>query len=235
MQIDESYSSFSGAEANKSQNATEENTDIDLDDSQNECECDCECPSQLSTGWKWNTKNTIRETIIVLIMATLMFVGVHATLQNSEVMSESMLPTLEVKERVLIYKLAYTFGHEPQRGDIIVFKPPAQYYDDKDFIKRVIGLPGEKVEVREENVYIHKPDGSVIMLDEPYLNAPPNYYYMSPTIPKDEYFVMGDNRINSLDSHTGWTVKKSDIVGRAWLSFWPIDRFAHSLNYNLPK
>jgi len=179
-------------------------------------------------------KSVIREIIITLLMALVMFLGIHSTLQNSEVISGSMQPTLSIGERLFINKLAYKFGHAPQRGDIIVFIPPASLNSDKDYIKRIIGLPGEVVEIQDGSVYIHKTDGTVIKLDEPYIAAPPEYNYTSHIIPPDNYFVMGDNRNNSGDSHLGWTVSRNAIDGRAWWVTWPFSKFGVAPNYKLP-
>jgi signal peptidase I len=180
-------------------------------------------------------KSFLREVAVTLLMALVLFAGIHYTVQNTEVISGSMLPTLSIGERLFINKLAYKFGHMPQRGDIIVFVPPASQNSDKDYIKRIIGLPGESVEITGGNVFIHKTDSTVIELDEPYIAAPAGYHYTSPVIPADNYFVMGDNRNNSGDSHLGWTVPRSDIVGRAWWVTWPFSKFGAAPNYKLAQ
>jgi len=203
---------------------------------------DFSCASDIQSGEnaanqkKFGLKNAIREMLIIITFAIVLFLGINITIQNSVIVSGSMQPTLSVGERVLIYKLAYKFGHSPQRGDIVVFTPPAKVPHDTDYIKRIIGMPGEIVEIKDGEVIIHKPDGSSITLDEPYIAAPPNYYYISPVpIPEDNYFVMGDNRNSSADSHGGWTVTRDSIVGRAFWSFWPFSKFGAAPNYNLPK
>ena len=180
--------------------------------------------------------SVIREIAITLLMALVLFLGIHYTVQNTEVISPSMVPTLSVGERLFVNKLAYKFGRLPQRGDIIVFKPPpeAQPTTDNDYIKRIIGLPGEVVEIKDGLVDIHETDGTVITLNEPYISAAPDYQYTSPVIPKDSYFVLGDNRNNSGDSHRGWTVPFGNIVGRAWWVTWPFSKFGAAPNYKLP-
>jgi len=178
-------------------------------------------------------KSVLREILITLLIALVPFLGIHYSLQNAEVISGSMQPTLGIGERILINKLAYKFGHAPQRGDIIVFIPPPELNSDKDYIKRIIGLPGEIVEITGGNVYIHKADGTVIQMDEPYIASAPTYSYISPVIPADNYFVMGDNRNNSGDSHLGWTVPRSDIIGRAWWVTRPFSKFGTAPNYKL--
>jgi signal peptidase I len=137
-----------------------------------------------------------------------------------------MEPTLCIGERILINKLAYAFGSLPKRGDIIVFTPPPVTHAQNDYIKRIIGMPGEQVEIKDGKVYIIKPDSTIMELnDEPYIFAPATYYYISPIIPENHYFVMGDNRNNSSDSHTGWTVSLDSIVGKACFAFWPKEKF----------
>ena len=185
-------------------------------------------------------KSVLREIAITLLIALAFFLGNRFVVQkyivtNTEVKSGSMLPTLSIGERLYINDLAYKFGHQPQRGDIIVFIPPKWLNSDTDYIKRIIGLPGEVVEITGGNVYIHKTDGTAIKLDEPYIAAPPDYTYTSPTIVPDNYFVMGDNRIRSGDSHYGWTVPRSDIMGKAWWVYWPFSKFGLAPNYKLPE
>jgi signal peptidase I len=177
----------------------------------------------------------LREVFITLLIALALFLGIHYSVQNSEVIGSSMQPTLSIGERILINKLAYKFGHLPQRGDIIVFIPPPEINSDKDYIKRIIGLPGEIVEIKDGSVYIHKTDGSIIQMDEPYIAAPPSDNYTSPIIPPGQYFVMGDNRNNSSDSRGGWTVALDDIVGKAWWVTWPLSKFGAAPNYKLPQ
>ncbi len=135
---------------------------------------------------------------------------------------------------ILINKVIYRF-HEPERGDIVVFHPPDFLGFEKDLIKRIIGLPGEVVEMKDGVVYIHQPDGNVLTLDEnEYIVDPARNYYISDTIPPDNYFVLGDNRNNSTDSEDGWTIPCQDIVGKAWLSIWPISDWGLVPNYSLP-
>ena len=107
--------------------------------------------------------------------------------------------------------------YKPDRGDIIVFKNPDNT-KDTPLIKRVIGLPGEEVTVRSGVVYIN---GSP--LTETYIIKIPRYTLPKQSVPDSEYFVLGDNRNASRDSHMGWTVPQDNIIGKAWLSIWPLD------------
>jgi signal peptidase I len=181
-----------------------------------------------------NLKNLLKsksfwENVFIVIFAVVLFIGLRLTIQDYEVTSSSMENTLQVNERVLVDKLAFKFG-TPQRGDIIVFHPP--FPSIAPFIKRVIGLPGEQVEIANGTVTVIKSDGSILILNEPYIKEPPNYNYTSIVIPANEYFVLGDNRTNSEDSHTGYLVSRSELIGKAWLDIWPLKLFGPAHNYS---
>lgn len=137
--------------------------------------------------------------------------------------SESMVPTLQVNDKLIVDKLSYHFT-SPQHGDIIVFSPTDNIKKNdptlKDaFIKRVIGLPGDKVEVKGERVYIN---------DQPqrenYIKEAPYYQFPPVIVPPDSYLVLGDNRNNSFDSHFWGFVPRDHIIGRAIVRFWPPNR-----------
>jgi len=129
-----------------------------------------------------------------------------------------MEPGLQDGQQFLINKAVYHF-HEPERGDIIVFRPPNNQ-ESSPFIKRIIALPGESVEIKQGTVYIYKND-KVIELNEPDYIDPPRYTYDREAIPENKYFVLGDNRNHSNDSHNWGTVPRQNIIGKAWLSIWP--------------
>jgi signal peptidase I len=152
--------------------------------------------------------------------------------------SESMLPTIEVNDRVMVNKLAYQWG-EPQRGDVVVFRDPREGELEEsvpqavirsvleavgirtrghdDLIKRVIGLPGETIEVRNNQVVV---DGAPI--EEPYL--PEVFMADEPpvTLGPDEVFVMGDNRNASFDSRRFGPIPLEDLIGEAFVTIWPV-------------
>jgi signal peptidase I len=137
--------------------------------------------------------------------------------------SESMLPTLEVNDRLIVEKVSYRFSN-PQRGDIVVFWPTDRLKQEnpsmKDaFIKRVIGLPGETIEGRGGRVYVN---GQA--LRENYIAAEPEYQWGPEVVPEDSYLVLGDNRNNSYDSHFWGYVPRENIIGRAAVRFWPPGR-----------
>jgi signal peptidase I len=132
--------------------------------------------------------------------------------------STSMVPTIQPNDRLLVNKFLYRFT-SPKRGDIIVFKPPEKINPQGDFVKRVVGLPGEKVKVEKGYVYINGEK-----LDEPYLNERPTYNMDEVTVPENHVLVLGDNRNYSLDGHVWGFLEESAIKGKAFLRFWPINR-----------
>ena len=138
--------------------------------------------------------------------------------------SGSMLPTLEINDRLIVEKISYLF-HPPERGDIVVFHPPAaagEQFAHDAFIKRVIGLSGETVEVKSGRVYI---DGKP--LAEGYIESPPAYDWGPKTVPPGSYLVFGDNRNNSDDGHVWVFLPGNRIIGRAMVRFWPLNRLAY--------
>lgn len=182
----------------------------------------------------YQLRTFLREVLGTLLLAVAIFLLIQATVQPSVVVGSSMEPNLQHGQRVLISKVAYLF-HEPERGDIVVFNPPENFASEDDYIKRIIGLPGEVIEIKEGKVYIHQEDGNVLILDEAeYIDTPATYSFLSETIPPDEYFVLGDNRNSSNDSHGGWMVLRQDIIGKAWLSIWPAATWGLAPNYSLP-
>jgi signal peptidase I len=135
--------------------------------------------------------------------------------------SGSMLPTLQINDRLIVDKVGYHF-RDPQRGDVVVFSPTdalqrQQFHDA--FIKRVIGLPGEKVEVKGGRVFINDQP-----LRENYVADAPQYQYGPVVVPANSYLVLGDNRNNSYDSHYWGFVPRNKIIGRAVVRFWPPNR-----------
>jgi len=138
-----------------------------------------------------------------------------------------MEPSFEEGQRLLVNKAVYRF-REPQRGDIIVFHPPTS--QRTAYIKRIIAVPGDTVEIKEGVVYINGSE-----LYEPYIEDPPDYTFDEQEIPANNYFVLGDNRNNSNDSHHDWTVKGEDIIGKAWISFWPLNEWGLVPHYPLQE
>ncbi len=171
----------------------------------------------------------LREILGTIILAIVIFLLLQTTVQSFIVYGSSMENSFHDRQRLLIIKDRITYAfHEPERGDVIIFRPPGNRQGD--YIKRIIGLPGDTVEIKEESVYING-----IKLREPYVKDPP-YYTQSPiNIPANSYFVLGDNRNNSSDSHNGWTVPRQNIIGKTWLSIWPPDKWELVPDYSLEK
>jgi len=159
----------------------------------------------------------IKEVLQVVVPAILLALSIHIFLaQATVVYGQSMQPNLQPAERLVIEKISYRFG-SPQRNDIVVVDL-SQMSDL--LIKRIVGLPGESIEIRRGVVLINdKP------LDQPFVLLPDDTYYGPITLAPDSYFVMGDNRNNSNDSRVFGPVSRDAIAGRAWLRYWPLDRF----------
>ena len=162
-------------------------------------------------------RGVIRELLETAVLTIAIFLVVRVALQNFKVEGQSMFPNLHNGEYILVNKVDYML-HSPHRGDIVVFRAVPAGQPDRDFIKRVIGLPGETVAVHDRAVYIngHR-------LNEPYINDEhrPDYPFGPYKVPSGQYFVLGDNRNNSEDSHLWRGLPRDDIVGKAWISYWP--------------
>lgn len=167
-----------------------------------------ELPQTGHRGWR-----LLREVAETVFLALVIFLGIRLFVLQFKIEGTSMAPTLADGEYILVNRLAYRLFGEPRRGDIVVFESPNP---DKDYIKRVIGLPGQRVEVRNMEVFI---DGQ--RLDEAYLAPTTTTGESSVILGPDEYFVMGDNRDNSQDSRAIGPVKAEKIIGKAWLIYWP--------------
>ena len=178
-------------------------------------------------------RTLIRETLQVILLALVIFFAIHFMIQNFRIDGTSMEPNVHNGEYVIVNKTAYWFGHNPQRGDVVVFQAPDQPQNDR--VKRVIGLPGETVEVTPDGtVYITDINGNRSKLEEPYL---PTHHsgasYDPKIVPEGEYFVMGDNRSVSYDSRNGGPVPRSNIIGKAWLIIWPIHDWGWAPNRSI--
>jgi signal peptidase I len=196
----------------------------------------------------------IREIVETLLLALVIFVGVRLIVLNFRVDGESMIPNLTDGEMLLVNRnvyfhfdmngvldalpfverdsedIVYPF-HPPERGDIVVFNPPVQS-SDKPYIKRVIGLPGERVTFEGENVFI---DG--VQLNEPYIVEATDCRgnYCDTIVPEGHIYVLGDNRNNSSDSRSFGVVDVDDIIGKAWIGYWPMDEIGIVDHYDYPE
>jgi signal peptidase I len=155
----------------------------------------------------------LREVIETIILTLVIFFFIQLVVRNFRVVGSSMEPTLHDTQHLLVDKLSYRL-HPPERGDIVVFHFPQD--PSRDYIKRVIGLEGETVEIRDGKVYINGK-----LLKEPYQLNPGSYSSKAVVVPPEALFVLGDNRNNSSDSHSWGTLPQDQIVGKAWFSYWP--------------
>jgi len=161
---------------------------------------------------KTNWRQFAFDLIETLLLAMALYLGINAISARVRVDGFSMNPTLQDGEYVLVSKVTYRLG-QPQHGDIIVFKYPGQ--PPQDLIKRIIGLPGDSVQVNGSNVYVNGQP-----LAEPYIAAAPMYQGQW-QVPEGFLFVLGDNRNDSSDSHSWGLLPRENVIGKALLIYWP--------------
>ena len=154
----------------------------------------------------------IIDVLETILLSLLLFLAINAVSARIRVDGFSMEPTLHSGEYVIVNKVTY-YLDDPERGDIVVFHFPRQ--PDQEYIKRIIGLPGDQVRIDDSFVYVNDR-----MLDEPYINADPAYDG-SWTVPDGQFFVLGDNRNNSSDSHNWGFVPVELVIGKAVFVYWP--------------
>ena len=159
----------------------------------------------------------IIEWVLLLLLAWVISLVIRAYVLDTRIVpTGSMIPTIQLQDRLLVDKLFFKFS-ELKRGDIVVFHAPPAANESDDLVKRIIGLPGETLEVRDGMVWIN---GEA--LDEPYIYEQPDYLYGPEVIPDHSYFVMGDNRRNSKDSHFWGFLPEENITGRVIIRYWPL-------------
>ena len=196
--------------------------------------------------------SVLREMLETIIFALLVFLVVQAVSRNYKVQSISMQPNLYEGQYLVVNRVVYANGplvdalkrtigkvdpgrqvlahifHPPQRGEVIVLVPVTN--TKPDLIKRVIGIAGDKVELRQGRVYINDQP-----IDEPYIRPAPGQSFGPVIVGADQLFVMGDNRGNSSDSRVFGMLPLSHVVGRAWLRYWPPDVWGFIRHYDLKK
>jgi signal peptidase I len=158
---------------------------------------------------------------LLFAVAAFFFIS-HLVAQQFVVTTAGMEPGLRVGERLLISKMSYHFK-EPDRGDIIFYSSP---HGNSTQLKRVVGLPGDTVEINNQSLYING-----VQLLEPYVKYPAAYILLPYQVPFDHYFVLDDNRTYASDSHTDWTVHREEVLGRAWILTWPPEKWGTVNNY----
>ena len=172
----------------------------------------------------------LRELVEVVLLAVILYFGISFAVQTVHVEGLSMFATLDDNDYLIANKIDYRL-HAPERGDIVILRPPSD--NSKDFIKRIIALPGERLLITDGVVYINGRK-----LNEPYL--PEAWTQLSnwlgtggpdgTVVPANEYFVMGDNRNRSQDSRIFGFIGRDRIDGRAWFRIWPLDHFGAIYN-----
>lgn len=174
-------------------------------------------------------KEILTTSLYLLFVLMLTYLFITYVSQRTNVSGSSMENTLHDADSLMVDKISYRFN-EPERFDIVVFPPPVAYVDEDTFyIKRIIGLPGETIQIDGDGViYIGDSADTLKPLDESYGREVIEYAGIASapyTLGEDEYFVMGDNRNDSTDSRAFGPVKGEDIVGKAWIRIWPLDSF----------
>ncbi len=179
-----------------------------------------------------------REFLEAVLLALVVFLFIQTSVQNFQVEGPSMRPTLEDGQFLLVNKVVYfkidqerlsriipfwrvnhtreSFAvHPPKRGEVIVFRFPKD--ETRDFVKRVIGVPGDRISIKEGTVSVN---GTA--LSEPYITAHDTSNMSERKMGRKEYFVLGDNRPGSTDSRKGWNVPEENILGKVWIVYWPL-------------
>jgi signal peptidase I len=189
-------------------------------------------------GEHWGAR-LLREVLEVAVITLLLFMAVRLLVQNYRVDGPSMTPTLLNQQYILVDKAGYYFN-SPQRGDVVVFQAPPRALDvcrpaddssqaNPDFVKRVIGVPGDTVTVSREGVV----SVNGVALHEPYINPEPDGDQPNSWRVSDgQYFVLGDNRPNSCDSRAWGPVPRQDIIGKASFVYWPLSSFHALTSYS---
>lgn len=167
---------------------------------------------QPAPGWMM-----LREVAETIVLSLVIFLLIRMVVQNYRIESHSMQPNFYEGQFILVNKLSYRLG-APERGDVIVFHNPTN--TDEDYIKRVIALPGDTIEIRNQMVYIN---GEPLFEDYDLNPLHPSTLYGPVLLEPDHLFVMGDNRQNSKDSRDFGPLSEDLIVGKAWIHVWPPD------------
>jgi signal peptidase I len=170
-------------------------------------------PQEQQPSFRDGAVRFLVDIVETILLSVLLFLGINALTARVRVDGQSMYPTFDSGEFLIVSKLSYRLD-DPRRGDIVVFHLPRD--PDQNYIKRIIGIPGDNIEIREGSVYVNGTE-----MHEPYINAPQKYSG-SWQIEDGAYFVLGDNRNNSSDSHSWGSVPTEFMVGKAIFIYWPI-------------
>lgn len=171
---------------------------------------------------KVKNNSVIKDLVLFALFAIVIVIPIRMYIAQPFIVSgASMVPTFEGGQYLIVDQVSYNF-HDPERGDVIVFKYPND--TSRFFIKRIVGLPGETIEIDNDSVFVTKPgDIQKTKLNEPYVTLN-RETFMTAVLEDDEYFVMGDNRLASLDSRSWGPLQEDFIVGRAYLRLLPVGK-----------
>jgi signal peptidase I len=169
----------------------------------------------------------LRELIETIVLSLVIFLLIRQVVQNYRIESHSMQPNFYEGQFILVNKLAYRLG-APERGDVLVFHNPNNL--EEDYIKRIIGLPGDTIDIYNGEVFVN---GQPLAEDFPHNEISRGQVYGPLTIEPDNLFVMGDNRPQSQDSRVFGQLSEDLIVGKAWVRVWPLSEFGIIQHYDL--
>ena len=176
---------------------------------------------------EFGIRSWLQDTLETLLLAVILFLLINTLTGRYQVHGQSMLPTLHEEQYLIASKVTYWL-HPPERGDVVVLEPPNNQ-SSVPYIKRVIGLPGDSVDIRGQRVWVNG-----VALNEPYVSGPP-YYEGSWIVEPGKYFVLGDNRNNSSDSHNWGMLPEDNILGKAFFSYWPPEYWGKIPHYTYPE
>jgi signal peptidase I len=178
------------------------------------------CEGELALSKGKGLGRLIFEAVQIVVFALVLSWGLRSAIVEARVVpTGSMLPTIQLQDRVIVDKIVFKF-RDIKHGDVVVFHPPSNIIQKDDLLKRVIGLPGDKVEIKDGKVFIND-----LPLNESYILEQPKYQYGPVKVPESSFFVLGDNRNDSNDSHNWGMLSEKNLVGKAILVYWPINRF----------
>jgi signal peptidase I len=188
-------------------------------------------PEPIVPGLPRDARHWAIEVVQIVVIAALLYLVLSSYVtQPFQVEMDSMEPAIVAGDHVLVDRLSPRWD-DYARGEVVVFSPPAPYDGDGvPYIKRVIGLPGDRVQLENGRVYLTEPGGGTVRVDEPYLEPDTATLpqgrdrSLSWEVAEGEYFVLGDNRHRSIDSRTFGPIDRSRIIGRVWVRYLPLDR-----------
>ncbi len=179
---------------------------------------------EASLGQSFGIRSWLQDALETLLLAIILFLAINTLTGRYQVHGQSMEPSLYDGQYLIASKVAYWL-HLPERGDVVVLDPPNQQ-SEVPYIKRLIGLPGDVVDVRDQQVWVNG-----IALTEPYIKAAPNYTG-NWVVAEGMYLALGDNRNNSSDSHAWGLLPKENILGKAIFCYWPPERWGTMPHYS---